>query len=124
MRALGWWALSVVIAAVLAVAIGWVASPALAQIEFPTLTPPGPTPTPTPTPVPAMPPRPSLGGDLGGFVAFFVLLIAFSVLVGSGVGPVMCVAVGLLAGLGYSSVWLGWAWIVFAVFKKFVGGRG
>lgn len=104
-------------------AIGWVASPAHAQIEFPTPTLPGPTPTPTPTPMPTLPSRPSTGGDVGGFVAFFFLLIAFSVLVGSGVGPVMCVAVGLLAGLGYSSVWLGWSWVVFAIFKKFVGGR-
>lgn len=123
MRALGWWVLSVALAAVLAVAIGWAASPALAQIEFPTPTPTGPVPTPTPTPMPTMPPRPSLGGDLGGFVAFFVLLIAFSVVLGSGVGPVMAVAVGLLAGLGYSSVWLGWAWVVFVILKKFLGGR-
>jgi hypothetical protein len=95
----------------------------VAQIEFPTPTPPGlPTPTPTPTPIPTMPSRPGLGGEQGGFVAFFALLVVYSVFIGAGVLPAVAVLVGLTAGLGYSSVWLGWLAAIAHTFRKFTRG--
>jgi hypothetical protein len=94
-----------------------------AQIEFPTPTPtPLLTPTPTPTPTPVMPVQPDLGGERGGFVAFFALLVTYSILVGAGVLPAVAVLVGLVAGLGYSSVWLGWLAAVIHSFRKFLKG--
>jgi hypothetical protein len=93
------------------------------QIEFPTPTPtPAVPPTPTSTPAPVIPEHPYLGGDQGGFVAFLALLIVYSSLSGIGILPLVAVLVGLVAGLGYPSVWLGWLAAVVNSFRKFLKG--
>jgi len=122
MPAFRWAAGSVVASFVLTLALLLPAVPP-AQIDFPTPTPtPVFTPTPTPTPAPVMPERPSLSGDQGGFVAFFALLIVYSSLSGIGILPLVSVLVGLVAGLGYSSIWLGWLAAVVNSFRKFIRG--
>jgi hypothetical protein len=122
MAALRWAVGSVFTAGALALLLALPAAP-VAQIEFPTPTPtPAVPPTPTPTPVPVMPERPSLGGDQGGFVAFLALLIVYSSLSGIGILPLVAVLVGLVAGLGYPSVWLGWLAAVVNSFRKFLKG--
>jgi len=122
MAALRWAVGSVLASASLTLLLALPAAPA-AQIEFPTPTPtPVFTPTPTPTPVPVMPVQPDLGGERGGFIAFFSLLVAYSAFVGAGVLPAMAVLVGLAAGLGYSSVWLGWLAAIVHTFRKFIRG--
>jgi hypothetical protein len=122
MLALRWAAGSVVISFGLTLILLLPAVPP-AQIEFPTPTPtPAFTPTPTPTPVPVMPERLYLGGDQGGFVAFLALLIVYSSLSGIGILPLVAVLVGLVAGLGYPSVWLGWLAAVLNSFRKFLKG--
>jgi hypothetical protein len=66
-----------------------------------------------------MPSQPALGGEQGGFVAFFSLLVAYSAFAGAGVLPALAVLVGLEAGLGYSSVWLGWLAAIVHTVRKF-----
>jgi hypothetical protein len=122
MAALRWAVGSVFTAGALALLLALPAAPA-AQIEFPTPTPTGlPTPTPTPTPTPVMPSQPELGGERGGFIAFFSLLVVYSAFVGAGVLPALAVLVGLTAGFGYSSVWLGWLAAVAHTARKFWRG--
>jgi hypothetical protein len=119
MVALRWAVGSVLASAAMALVLALPIAP-VAQIEFPTPTPtPAFTPTPTPTPVPVMPVRPELGGERGGFVAFFSLLVVYSAFVGAGVLPALAVLVGLTAGLGYPSVWLGWLAAVAHTVRKF-----
>jgi hypothetical protein len=122
MVALRWAMGSAVVSVSLALALALPIAP-VAQIEFPTPTPtPAFTPTPTPTPIPTMPSHPELAGERGGFVAFFSLLIVYSAFVGAGVLPAVAVLVGLAAGLGYSSVWLGWLAAIAHTVRKFWRG--
>jgi hypothetical protein len=119
MAALRWAVGSVLASASLALVLALPTAP-VAQIEFPTPTPtPAVTPTPTPTPAPAMPVQPELSGERGGFVAFFSLLLVYSSFISAGVLPAVAVLVGLTAGLGYSSVWLGWLVAVVHTIRKF-----
>jgi hypothetical protein len=119
MAALRWAVGSVLASASLTLLLALPAAP-VAQIEFPTPTPtPVFTPTPTPTPTPVMPAQPDLGGERGGFIAFFSLLVAYSAFVGAGVLPALAVLVGLEAGLGYSSVWLGWLAAIVHTIRRF-----
>jgi hypothetical protein len=120
MAALRWAVGSVFVSTALTLLLALPAAP-VAQIEFPTPTP-TPAVPPTPTPTPVMPVQPDLGGERGGFVAFFALLVAYSTFVGAGVLPAIAVLVGLTAGLGYSSVWLGWLAAVVHTVRKFWRG--
>jgi hypothetical protein len=122
MAALRWAVGSVLASASLTLLLALPAAP-VAQIEFPTPTPtPVFTPTPTPTPTPVMPVQPELGGERGGFVAFFALLVVYSAFIGAGVLPAVAVLVGLVAGLGYSSIWLGWLAAIVHTVRKFWRG--
>jgi hypothetical protein len=119
MPAIRWAAGSVVVCFGLTLIL-WLPAAPPAQIEFPTPTPTPAVPsTPTPTPMPVMPSQPDLGGERGGFVAFFSLLIFYSAFVGAGVLPAISVLVGLAAGLGYPSVWLGWLAAIAHTVRRF-----